>query len=317
MAEASGMAVVFPGQGSQRHGMGKDFYDAIPVCRETYDEASDILRWDVAAMCFGDDERLNLTEYAQPCILATEIAMLRGLESLYAFRPEYFGGHSLGEYTALVAAGVVPFSKALELVSLRGHLMQEAMPAGSGGMAAVISQDMDVALVTETLKELPIDVANDNSPNQVVISGHSSSIPLAGERLAAVFGKGKSFRFVPLNVSAPFHSRFMNAIREAFREALQALLTIVSPGNAHRVTSNFTGFFHSNDGRAIIDRLTAQLSGTVRWRENMKAIAECATSIVEVGPGRPLREFFKTTGVQCQSIITLSAATRLFEQKLS
>lgn len=313
--EGSGMAVVFPGQGSQRHGMGKDFYDAVPVCRETFDEASDTLRWNVAALCFGNDERLNLTEYAQPCILATEIAMLRGLQSRYAFRPEYFGGHSLGEYTALVAAGVVPFSKALEVVSHRGHLMQEAMPAGSGGMSAVISQDLDVALVAETLKELPIDVANDNSPNQVVISGHSGSIRLAEERLAAVLGKGESFRFVPLNVSAPFHSRFMHAIRDAFSEFLQALATVLSPGNAHRVTSNFTGFFHSNDRRAIVERLTAQLSGTVRWRDNMKALAEQATSIVEVGPDRPLREFFKTTGIRCQSITTLSAASRLFEQK--
>ncbi len=297
--------------------MGKDFYDAIPVCRDTYDEASEVLGWDVPAMCFGNDERLNLTEYAQPCILATEIAMFRGLQSLYEFRPEYFGGHSLGEYTALVAADVVPFSNALEIVSLRGHLMQEAMPVGTGGMAAVISQDMDVTLVAETLHELPIDVANDNSPNQVVISGQSSSLPLAEERLTAVFGNRGSFRFVPLNVSAPFHSRFMNAIRAAFNEALQTLSTLLTPGNAHRVTSNFTGFFHSSDRRAIIERLTAQLSGTVRWRENMKAIAECATSIVEIGPSRPLREFFKTTGVQCQSIITLSAATRLFEQNLS
>ena len=315
--EGSGIAVVFPGQGSQRHGMGKDFYDAIPVCRDTYNEASDVLGWDVAAMCFGDDERLNLTEYAQPCILATEIAMLRGLQSLYEFRPEYFGGHSLGEYTALVAADVVPFSTALEIVSLRGQLMQEAMPVGVGGMAAVISKDLDVSLVTETLKELPIDVANDNSPNQVVISGHTDSLPLAQERLTAVFGNGDSFRFVPLNVSAPFHSRFMKAIREAFKEALQTLLMLLTPGNAHKVTSNFTGLFHSSDRRVIIERLTAQLSGTVRWRENMKAIAECAHSIFEVGPSRPLREFFKTTGMPCQSIITLSAATRLFEQKLS
>ncbi|HEU20662.1 MAG TPA: acyltransferase domain-containing protein [Deltaproteobacteria bacterium] len=315
--EGSGTAVVFPGQGSQRHGMGKDFYDAIPVCRDIYNEASDVLGWDVAAMCFGNDERLNLTEYAQPCILTTEIAMYTGLQSLYEFKPEYFGGHSLGEYTALVAADVVPFSKALEIVSLRGHLMQEAMPAGAGGMAAVISQDLDVTIIAETLKELPIDVANDNSPNQVVISGHSGSLPLAEQRLTAVFGNGESFRFVPLNVSAPFHSRFMNAMREAFNEALQKLLMLLTPGNAHKVTSNFTGLFHSNDRRAIIERLTAQLSGTVRWRENMKVIAERAHSIFEVGPSRPLREFFKTTGVQCQSIITLSAAARLFEQKLS
>jgi [acyl-carrier-protein] S-malonyltransferase len=160
-------------------------------------------------------------------------------------------------------------------------------------------------------------VANDNSPYQVVISGQSSHMPIAQERLTEAFAGTSSFRFVPLNVSAPFHSRFMDTIKEAFKETLQAVMMMLTPENAARVTSNFTGLFHSNNRREIIERLVAQLSGTVRWRQNMEAIAAYAGFIFEIGPGRPLREFFKTAGVQCHSITTVKAATRLFESNLS
>jgi len=310
------IAVAFPGQGSQRPGMGKDFYENVSASKNAYCEASDVLGWDVAAMCFGEDERLNLTEYAQPCILATEIAMLRGLHSLYGFTPEYFCGHSLGEYTALVAAGVVPFSEALKIVSLRGQLMQEAMPVGAGGMAAIISNNLDLGTVRSALKDLPIDVANDNSSNQVVISGESSAMPEARERLTKVFGdKGSSFRFISLNVSAPFHSRFMSTVVEAFKDALRTLILKLTPKNAEKVTSNFTGRFYSNRSSEIIDYLAFQLSSTVQWKKNMEAIASVANSIYEIGPSRPLRGFFKTAGVPCMSVSTLSAASRLFERQ--
>ncbi|MCD6153845.1 MAG: ACP S-malonyltransferase [Syntrophobacterales bacterium] len=310
------IAVAFPGQGSQRPGMGKDFYENVSASKNAYCEASDVLGWDVAAMCFGEDERLNLTEYAQPCILATEIAMLRGLHSLYGFTPEYFCGHSLGEYTALVAAGVVPFPEALKIVSLRGQLMQEAMPVGAGGMAAIISNNLDLGTVRSALKDLPIDVANDNSSNQVVISGESSAMPEARERLTKVFGdKGSSFRFISLNVSAPFHSRFMSTVVEAFKDALRTLILKLTPKNAEKVTSNFTGRFYSNRSSEIIDYLAFQLSSTVQWKKNMEAIASVANSIYEIGPSRPLRGFFKTAGVPCMSVSTLSAASRLFERQ--
>jgi [acyl-carrier-protein] S-malonyltransferase/trans-AT polyketide synthase/acyltransferase/oxidoreductase domain-containing protein len=308
------IAVAFPGQGSQRPGMGNDFYENISISRNTYCEASDVLGWDVAAMCFGEDERLNLTEYAQPCILTTEIAMLRGLHSIYGFTPEYFCGHSLGEYTALVAAGVVPFSEALKIVSFRGQLMQEAMPVGTGGMAAIISNNLDLGVVRSTLKGLPIDVANDNSCNQVVISGESRAMPEAKERLTKVFGDKGSFRFISLNVSAPFHSRFMSTVVEAFKNALRALILKLIPKNAEKVTSNFTGYFYSDHSSEIIDYLAFQLSSTVQWKKNMEAIASVANSIYEIGPSRPLSGFFKTAGVPCMSVSTLSAANRLFEK---
>ncbi|MHB8770741.1 MAG: ACP S-malonyltransferase, partial [Syntrophales bacterium] len=130
-------AAVFPGQGSQRPGMGKDFFDAMPESRHAFEEAADALGWDVGAVCFTeDDARLNLTEYTQPCLVATEIAMLRGLAGRYGFSPRLFGGHSLGEFTALVAAGALPFAACLNIVQARGRLMQSAVPVGVGGGGA-------------------------------------------------------------------------------------------------------------------------------------------------------------------------------------
>ncbi len=312
--DAPRAAVVFPGQGSQRPGMGKDFHDMVPVSRDTYHEASETLGWDVAAMCFEENERLNLTEYAQPCILATEIAMFRGLQLLYGFDPEYFGGHSLGEYTALVAARVLPFPEALTVVQTRGRLMQEATPVGMGGMAAVMADGLDVHLVLRALEDLPLDLANDNSADQVVISGESSAMPEAEKRLRASIGDNPSFRFIPLNVSAPFHSRFMGTIRGSFGGVLREIEARLQPANAKRVTSNFTGLFHSNNSTEIVDRMVSQLSNTVQWRKNMETLAAAADSIFEVGPGRPLRGFFKTMNLECQSITTFSGAQRVFER---
>ncbi len=313
--EGQNVAVVFPGQGSQRHGMGKDFYEQIPLCREVYEEASDALGWDVAALCFGDDERLNLTEYTQPCIVTTEIAMLRGLCDRYGFSPSLFGGHSLGELTALIAAGVVSLSDALRVVQTRGRLMQSAMPVGLGGMAAVISSDINMQIIRRALSDLPIDVANVNSANQVVISGESRAMPDAERRLIEALTNGQPLRFVPLNVSAPFHSRFMRPIESPFEDTLVSVWDRVDSEKARKVTSNFTGDFHSGTAADIVHNLVAQVSNTVQWKDNMGHLAALAEAVYEIGPGRPLRDFFKTIGVTCQSVTTLSAAERLFGKR--
>jgi [acyl-carrier-protein] S-malonyltransferase/trans-AT polyketide synthase/acyltransferase/oxidoreductase domain-containing protein len=139
--------------------MGKDFYDEIPVCRQTYEEAADALDLDIAAICFDEDARLNLTEYTQPCIATTEIAMLRGLAERYGFVAECFGGHSLGEFTALVAADVIPFANTVQIVRERGKLMQTAVPMGVGSMAAVISEGIDIEGLKKILADLPIDIS--------------------------------------------------------------------------------------------------------------------------------------------------------------
>jgi [acyl-carrier-protein] S-malonyltransferase/trans-AT polyketide synthase/acyltransferase/oxidoreductase domain-containing protein len=292
--------------------MGKDFYDNVEASRATFEEASMVLGWDVAALCFGDDERIDLTEYAQPAILATEVAMYRGLQELYGFTPEYFGGHSLGEYAALVAAGAMPFDEALKAVSIRGRLMQQAVPPGEGAMAAVIADDLDIDRLRGILSDLEVDIANINSASQVVISGGAKSVEIVHERLKAAVGGGSSLRFVPLNVSAPFHSRFMNAIKGRFREVLETAAARLNPGPAARVTSNYTGRFHRSRSASIVDDLVAQVSGAVKWRDNMQALAERAHRIYEIGPNRPLKRFFQSIGIQCRSITSFSAAAREF-----
>lgn len=305
-------AGVFPGQGAQRPGMGKDYYDNVSVSRQTYEEASDALGWDIGSLCFGDDERLNLTEYTQPCILTTEVAALRGLNHLYGFSPAIFGGHSLGEFTALVAAGVLPLTEAVRIVNIRGQLMQQAVPLGIGGMAAVISQDIDMERLRQHLTDLPIDVANENSAHQVVISGSLSAMPEAEKRLRTAFAHDPGFRFVRLNVSAPFHSRYMKPIEESFAQTMQDVGKNLAPLNGAKVTSNVTGGFHSASREEIVFRLVSQLSNTVRWIHNMKVLAAQTDLIYEIGPSRPLRDFFKTINVICISITSLSAAERVF-----
>ena len=312
MKDTKNIAVVFPGQGSQRPGMGKDFYEQIPVCRQTFEEAADALGWDVSAMCFGEDERLNLTEYTQPCIVTTEICMLRGLAERYGFAPDYFGGHSLGEFTALVAAGVMSLTETLKIVQTRGKLMQEAVPIGVGGMAAIISEDIDIEMLTKIMDGLAAGVANINSANQVVISGELPAIDETEKRLTQNFPPEKTFRFIRLNVSAPFHSRLMKSIENRFADTLEKFSNNLNAQNASKVTSNFTGGFHANDGSEVKKNLINQISNTVNWRKNMQALASKAEEIYEVGPGRPLREFFKTIGVTCQSITGLAAAEKNF-----
>jgi len=312
MSEIKNLVVAFPGQGSQRQGMGKDFHDQIPVCRRTFEEASDALGLDVASICFDEDARLNLTEYTQPCIVTTEVAMLRGLAEKYGFKADYFGGHSLGEFTALVAAGVMPFADTVQIVRERGKLMQEAVPVGIGAMAAVISEAIDVEALKKMLSDLPIDVANINSANQVVISGDAAAFAEAENRCKELFPAPKTYRFVQLNVSAPFHSRFMKKIEEPFAGTLKTFSPSFNAQNAPSVTSNYLGSFHADSVEAVMGNLVSQLSNAVRWRENMQALASRAARVYEIGPGRPLRDFFKTLGVTCESITGLAAAEKAF-----
>ena len=311
MSEMKGTVAVFPGQGSQRQGMGKDFYDSISVCRQTYEEAADTLELDLAAICFQEDTRLNLTEYTQPCIVTTEVAMFRGLVEKYGFKADYFGGHSLGEFTALVAAGVMPFADAVQIVRQRGKLMQEAVPVGVGSMAAVISEGIDIVALKARLADLPVDVANINSDNQVVISGEAAALPEAEKRCKELFPAPKTYRFIQLNVSAPFHSRFMKKIEEPFAGTLKNFSQSFHVQNASHVTSNYRGSFHAASVDAVINNLVSQLSHSVLWRDNMQALASRATGVYEIGPGRPLRDFFKTIGVTCESIISLAAAGKI------
>ena len=191
--------------------------------------------------------------------------------------------------------------------------MQDAVPVGVGGMAAVISENINADLLQHAVEGLAVDLANINSANQIVISGERTAIDEAEGRIAKSFPEGKTFRYIHLNVSAPFHSRMMKTIESRFTETLEKFGTDLQPQNAVSVTSNFTGNFHAADEAMVKENLVSQLSNAVKWRQNMQALAEKAQDIYEVGPGRPLRDFFRTIGVTCQSITGLNAAEKVFK----
>jgi [acyl-carrier-protein] S-malonyltransferase/trans-AT polyketide synthase/acyltransferase/oxidoreductase domain-containing protein len=305
-------AVVFPGQGTQRHGMGKDFYDRFDEARNVFDEASDALGWDVAGLCFGDDPRLHLTEFAQPAILTTEIAMFRCLSKHYGFDPCFFGGHSLGEYTALTAAGVIPLDAAVSIVNTRGRLMQRACDEQRFGMAAVIAEDLDPEGLADAIRDLPVDIANINAKNQVVLSGEKKGLARVESDLTGNTGHQDPVRFVPLNVSAAFHSRFMKPIKENFEALLETFSKTFQTDRCTHVTSNVSGGFHEKDSGALCSALVRQSYSPVKWRENMECLAGIAADIVEVGPARPLRSFFSSQGIGCRAVTTADSAARIF-----
>ena len=307
MSEGPARAIVFPGQGSQRAGMGKDFHEKFAAARAVYDEASAAAGIDLAALCFGEDERLGLTEFTQPAILTTEIAMLRALETEHGLRGDVFAGHSLGEYVALVAAGVMTLADAVRLVQRRGALMQQAVPAGQGAMVAVIGAGLDLDRLREQVADLGVDAANHNSPSQIVLSGPAAGVAEATKRLEA---EGR--RCVALDVSAPFHSRMMKGIEDAFAGHLASVKLDLS--RAPAVASNFTGGFHEATADSVRERLVRQIAGTVRWVDNMQALAPRAKQIVELGPGRPLTGFFKELGIATVAVRNLREAERAFQK---
>jgi [acyl-carrier-protein] S-malonyltransferase/trans-AT polyketide synthase/acyltransferase/oxidoreductase domain-containing protein len=287
--------------------MGGDFDERFAASRRTYDEASDALGLDVRALCFAPDDRLALTEYAQPAILTTEIAMLRGLVEAFGVAPDRFGGHSLGEYTALVAAGVIPLADAVRIVRERGRLMQDAVRPGDGRMVAVIADRLDLAVIARALDARAVNVANDNSPAQLVLSGLVQDV-LAVERELA----GAGMRLVPLDVSAPFHSVWMAPVEPSFARVLEESSTRWNVATAPAVTSNLTGGFHDADLPRLRGRLVRQIGSTVRWQQNMRALAERPGRILEIGPNRPLRGFFKAIGVSIDSVTDVRSAERVF-----
>lgn len=300
------VAVVFPGQGSQRAGMARDFHAEHAAARAVFAEASDALCLDIAALCFEEDPRLDLTEYTQPAIVTAEIAMLRACREAFGFAPTRFGGHSLGEYTALCAAGVIPLADVVRLVRRRGALMQQAVPVGEGAMSAVVATGVADAGLKELIADLGVDVANLNSLDQVVISGPAPGVEAAEKRIAEKLPEAEVIR---LNVSAPFHSRLMRGIEAEFRRELEGAAPRFDTSKATAVTSNLRGGFHTNELEDLIDALTGQISGTVDWVANMRALSG-SERIVELGPNRPLKRFFSTLGVSIASVMNLKSAQK-------
>jgi [acyl-carrier-protein] S-malonyltransferase len=281
------IAFIFPGQGSQKVGMGRALADAFPVCQRTFDEADAALGESISRIIFeGPDDLLTLTENAQPAILAVSIAAYRVLAERN-IAPAFVAGHSLGEYSANVAAGTFAFADALRLVRRRGRYMQEAVPVGTGAMAAILG--LEAAIVeqacTEAAAELNqvVSPANLNGAGQVVIAGSRDAVARAGE-LAK--GRGAK-RVIPLSVSAPFHCAMMKPAEDRLAPELRAL---VAGGADPRVpiVANVDAE-PKRDRVSAIEALVRQVSSPVRWEAVVSRLAsEGVTTYVEVGPGTVL-----------------------------
>lgn len=304
-------AVVFPGQGAQKQGMAKDFVERFEEAKHAFEDASNILSFDPYQVCFDDPDTLNQTAYTQPCIILCEAAMYQSLKMHFGLAPTVFAGHSLGEYAALFAAGVLPLDLTLKLVSKRGELMQNT-PV-DGAMAAVIMDEIPHEKLSVLADQHQIDVANDNSISQVVLSGEKKGLDELISVLEETFNE--SIRIVKLNVSAPFHSRYMKDIEETFHDFLKQHAPDFNVKPLKQVVSNYLGGFYQGDLDELLMALSKQLSGAVKWRDNMTAVTQKTTQILELGPNRPLRGFFKTMNVDITSIVNVRQVDKVFSNE--
>ncbi len=285
------IAFVFPGQGAQKVGMGKTLADTFPLCRQAFDEADAALGESLSGLCFdGPAETLLLTEHTQPAILAMSIAVWRLVDSR-GVRASFAAGHSLGEYSAHVAAGTISFADALRTVRRRGRYMQEAVPIGEGAMAAILGLDEAGVMraCADTMVERVgrvVTAANLNAPGQVVIAGHADAVARASERARELGAR----RTIALAVSAPFHCPLMKPAEERLAPELRAL-TVADPRIP--VIANVDAE-PKRDAGASIDALIRQVSSPVRWEQVVtRLIAEGATTFVEIGPGSVLAGLIK------------------------
>jgi [acyl-carrier-protein] S-malonyltransferase len=282
------IAFVFPGQGAQKVGMGKALADAFPESRAVFDEADAAAGFALSALCFeGPEADLRLTANTQPAILATSLAALRALQAR-APRPDFVAGHSLGEYSAVVAAEGLPLGEAVVAVRRRGQYMQEAVPVGQGAMAAILNLDADAVAraCAEAAQGEIVSPANLNCPGQIVIAGHAAAVARAIEACKAAGAK----RAVPLPVSAPFHCALMQPAQDRMAADLAALafrdlaVPLVSNVDARVVRT----------AADVRDGLVRQVSGAVRWQESVELLVrEGVSTFVEIGPGAVLSGLVK------------------------
>ncbi len=284
------IAWLFPGQGSQDVGMGRALAASSPAAREVFARADAALGESISTLCFeGPIEELTLTANTQPALVATSAALVAAMRERWPDlpRPSFAAGHSLGEYSALVAAGALELEAAVRLCRLRGRAMQEAVPPGEGGMGAVMGMDAAavVALCADAAQGDVLSPANLNSPGQIVIAGHARAVERARELCAARGGK-----LTPLKVSAPFHCALMRPAAE--RLAPELARTDVRPF-AFPVVANFDGAPNSDPTR-VAELLTKQIDGTVQWVATIERIAaEGVTKALEIGPGKVLAGLVK------------------------
>jgi len=277
------IALLFPGQGSQAVGMGKDLYENYPAARQTFEEADDALGYKLSKVCFeGPEEQLRLTEITQPAILTASVAALRVFETRSS-KPAYLAGHSLGEYSAHVASGTFSFADAVRTVRNRGKYMQEAVPVGVGAMAAILGMDFEkVAVVCHDAAQGEVcEPANINSPEQIVISGNTPAV----ERAAKLADERGAKRAKLLPVSAPFHCSLMKPAQDRLDADLNA---IAWHKPVYPVICNVEAELVTEDVRAR-DTLLRQVTGSVKWEQCIRLlIAQGVQTFVEVGPGKVL-----------------------------
>ena len=282
------IALVFPGQGAEKVGMGRSLVDAFPICPDTFAEADDALGESLTTLCFeGPADRLMLTENTQPAIVAMSTAVLR-LAVSRGLQASSAAGHSLGEYSAHVAAGTLSFADALRTVRRRGRYMQEAVPVGEGAMAAILGLDADAVgrACEESAQGEVVAPANLNAPGQVVIAGVAAAVTRAGARAKELGAR----RVMPLAVSAPFHCALMKPAEDRLAPELRAL-PVSDP--AFPVVANVDAL-PKRTGAEAIDALIRQVSSPVRWEDVVKRlIADGARTFVELGPGSVLAGLIK------------------------
>ena len=283
MTTAQAIAFLFPGQGSQTLGMGRDLADRYPIARQTFDEADEALGYKLSHLCFeGPEEKLRLTEITQPAILTASVAALRVLREK-GVNPSFVAGHSLGEYSAHISAGTMTFQDAVRTVRNRGKYMQEAVPVGVGAMAAILGMDLEkvTAVCADAAQGEVCEPANVNSAEQIVISGHTAAV----ERAAKLAGERGAKRAGMLPVSAPFHCSLMKPAQDRLAADLRSLefqkprFSIVCNVDAALI----------EDADPARDALVRQVTGAVRWEPSMRLlVAKGIQTFVEVGPGKVL-----------------------------
>jgi len=279
-------AFLFSGQGDQFPGMGKDLYDQYEIVQKTFEQASNVLNYDMAELCFTENEQLDLTEYTQPAILTVSVAFMRLLEEK-GITPDAAAGLSLGEYTALVASGALDFATAVALVAKRGKFMANAAPAGVGKMVAVMNAPLDT--IEEACQKASeygiVSPANYNTPKQIVIGGEKQAVDQAMELLSEAGVR----RMVPLNVSGPFHTKLLEPAAQQLKETLQK---VTFDQMQIPVISNTTAKVMKQD--EIKHLLELQVKSPVRFYESVASLKELGIErIIEVGPGKTINGFMK------------------------
>ena len=277
-------AFVFPGQGAQAVGMGKDVYEKSTLAKEMFDQASEAVGLDLKALCFEENNDINITEFTQVCLLTTSVALLKEMEARGA-KADVAGGLSLGEYCALVANGAMDAIDAAKVVRKRGIYMQEEVPAGEGGMAAILG--MEGEQIEKVIADFEkVQIANYNCPGQIVISGETENVKKAADALKEAGAK----RTVLLNVSGPFHSELLAGAGDKLDKVLETVE--ISPMKFPYVSNVIGGYV--TDENEIRPLLVKQLSNSVRWQQCVEAmVADGVDTFYEIGPGKTLAGFNK------------------------